>query len=85
MLLNNPRDELIAFSMIMLSNSSYIKNPYLKSKLIEILFYFTLPLYKSNDVPVYGLEGVLMTHPMAKSHLVSSVLHWYTGILNCLL
>src|SRR4051812_14077334 len=43
---NDSRDEFITFSMVMLSNSSYIKNPYLKSKLVEILFTFTLPLWR---------------------------------------
>jgi ubiquitin conjugation factor E4 B len=77
---NTPRDEFMAFSMILLSNSKYVKNPYLKSKLVEILFFFTLPLYrKANGDALGRIDGVLMTHPMAKLQLVSSVMHFYTG------
>jgi ubiquitin conjugation factor E4 B len=35
---NNPRDEFITFSMVMLQNSASIKNPYLKSKLVEVSY-----------------------------------------------
>lgn len=80
MLQNTPRDEFMTFAMVFLSNSAYIKNPYLKSKLIEILFYFTLPIYRTHTgEPIGGLEGVLMTHPLAKSHLINSILQFYTG------
>ena len=33
---NNPRNAYMSFSMVMLANSEMIKNPYLKSKLVEV-------------------------------------------------
>jgi ubiquitin conjugation factor E4 B len=33
---NQPRNEFMTFSIVMLSNSELIKNPYLKSKLVEV-------------------------------------------------
>lgn len=78
---NTPRDEFMAFAMVILSNSAYIKNPYLKSKLIEILFFFTLPLYQYANGESRGrIDGVMMTHPMAKAYLVPSILHFYTEV-----
>lgn len=35
---NEPRNEFMAFSMVILSNSKHIKNPYLKSKIVEVPF-----------------------------------------------
>lgn len=71
----------MAFAMVLLSNSSQIKNPYLKSKIIEILFFFTLPLYRTRTGETMGrLDGVLLTHPFSKSHLVSSILHFYVEV-----
>ena len=41
---NKPRNEFMTFSMVILSNPSYIKNPYLKSKLVEVCCFITLIL-----------------------------------------
>ena len=78
---NHPRDEIMAFSMVFLMNPSYIKNPYLKSKLVEILFFFTLPLFRSPSGETSGhLDGVFITHPMAKTYLVKSILGFYVDV-----
>ncbi|KAI8905797.1 ubiquitin elongating factor core-domain-containing protein [Entophlyctis helioformis] len=81
MLEHHPRDEIVTFAMTVLSNPTYIKNPYLKSKLVEILFYFTIPLYRRASGETHGkLDGVFSTHPLAKAHLVRSVLGFYVDV-----
>ncbi|KAJ3088787.1 hypothetical protein HK102_007908 [Quaeritorhiza haematococci] len=78
---NQPRDEIVAFSMLMLANSHYVKNPYLKSKLVEILFYFTLPMYRTHSGEAIGrLDGVFSTHPMCREHLVRSLMKFYVDV-----
>ncbi|KAJ3274850.1 hypothetical protein HDV01_002054 [Terramyces sp. JEL0728] len=78
---NQPRNEFISFSMVMLSNPQLIKNPYLKSKLVEILFTFTLPLWRDNRGGTHGrLDGPFVTHPFAKAHLVPSILKFYIDV-----
>ncbi|TPX46860.1 hypothetical protein SeMB42_g02682 [Synchytrium endobioticum] len=78
---NNPRDELLTFTMVILQNPTYIKNPYLKSKLVEILFYFTFPLYRYADGRTIGrLDDVFSTHPLAQQYLVTSLLRFYCDV-----
>jgi ubiquitin conjugation factor E4 B len=81
---SHPRDELIAFSIAILKSPNYIKNPYLKSKLVEILFYFTMPLYRTPDGRGTGprLDHVFGTHPYAREHLVSCVMRYYVYVEN---
>ncbi|TPX33649.1 hypothetical protein SmJEL517_g03534 [Synchytrium microbalum] len=78
---NNPRDELLTFTMLILQNPTYFKNPYLKSKLVEILYFFTFPLYRYADGRSAGrLDDVFCTHPLAQQYLVSSLLRFYCDV-----
>nr|KAJ3420144.1 hypothetical protein HK105_006035 [Polyrhizophydium stewartii] len=82
---NQPRDEFMTFAMVMLSNPAYIKNPYLKSKLVErlwqIMFYFTIPLYRTASGETRGrIDGVFSTHPLSKAHLVRAILGFYVDV-----
>ncbi|KAJ2998080.1 hypothetical protein HDV02_004905 [Globomyces sp. JEL0801] len=78
---HHPRNEFIAFSMVMLSNSALIKNPYLKSKLVEILYSFTLPLWRTASGETLGrLDAPFVTHPYAKTHLVPAILGFYIEV-----
>lgn len=36
-----PHDELVTFIITFLKNTKYVKNPYLKAKLVEVTAYFT--------------------------------------------
>jgi ubiquitin conjugation factor E4 B len=68
--------------MIFLKNFSFIKNPYLKSKFVEVLFFFTMPLYQTRDgEPLGQLDAVFYTHPLAKEFLVHNILKIYIGKL----
>ncbi|KAI9339915.1 ubiquitin elongating factor core-domain-containing protein [Obelidium mucronatum] len=76
---NTLRDELLLFSVAMLQSPAYVKNPHLKSKLVEILFYFTLPLYRNRDGSNAGprLDVVFSTHEAAKQYLVPGIMRFY--------
>lgn len=81
---NQMRDEFLTFSLALLKSPSYVKNPHLKSKLVEILFYFTLPLYRTPSGEPTGprLSLVFSTHPIAKEFLVSAVMKYYVDVEN---
>ncbi|KAI8381300.1 ubiquitin elongating factor core-domain-containing protein [Radiomyces spectabilis] len=73
----NPHDELVIFIITFLRNTNYIKNPYLKAKFVEILFFFTFPIAKG--VPG-ELENMLNSHPLALAHLVPSLMIFYVEV-----
>ncbi|KAI9209353.1 ubiquitin elongating factor core-domain-containing protein [Polychytrium aggregatum] len=76
-----PRDGICAFAMLILQNSGYIKNPYLKSKLVEIMFFFTVPLYRNAAGEVVKrLDDVFGTHPLMREHLVQAVMSFYIDV-----
>jgi ubiquitin conjugation factor E4 B len=66
--------------MVFLKNSAYIKNPYLKSKLVEIMYHFTHALYQDATGRTFGfLNDVFMTHPLAREGLVNTLTNFYIG------
>ncbi|CAG8498568.1 35_t:CDS:10 [Funneliformis mosseae] len=73
-ILSGSRDELIIFIITFLKSSSYIKNPYLKAKFVEILFYYTT----RNDNEG-GMGAILNSHPISLEHLMSSLMSFYVG------
>ncbi|KAI9096092.1 ubiquitin elongating factor core-domain-containing protein [Phlyctochytrium arcticum] len=75
---NNPRDAFMTFAMTILANPHLVRNPHLKSKLVEILFTFTWPLWVSQSGQTSGrLDGVFSTHPMAQLLLVPNLMRFY--------
>ncbi|KAJ3199319.1 hypothetical protein HDU67_002909, partial [Dinochytrium kinnereticum] len=79
---NAQRDEIITFSIVMLSSPAYVKNPHLRNKLVEVLFYFTLPLYRSQSGESVGprLDLIFGTNEISKRHLVSSLIRYYIDV-----
>lgn len=76
-----PRDEIVTLAMLLLKNPHFVKNPYLKSKLVEILYFFTIPLYRMSNGETSGrLDQVFITNPLAKDHLISSVTRYYIDV-----
>ncbi|KAI8831014.1 ubiquitin elongating factor core-domain-containing protein [Chytriomyces cf. hyalinus JEL632] len=73
------RDEFMLFSVSMLQTSGYIKNPHLKSKLIEVLYSFTHPLYRNASGEAVGsrLDVIFSTHEAAKQYLVPGIMRFY--------
>ncbi|PWN45419.1 hypothetical protein IE81DRAFT_320175 [Ceraceosorus guamensis] len=68
------KNDLITFCTTFLSSGWYIKNPFLKAKLAEILFFFVLP-YGSNQT---GFLGELLNfHKLAIHHLVPAIMSFW--------
>ncbi|KAI9643362.1 Ubiquitin conjugation factor E4 [Ciborinia camelliae] len=67
-------DEIISLSITFLTNSEYIKNPYLKAKLVSLLFAGTWPVYHRTK----GVLGdVLIGSQFANDHLLHALLKFY--------
>ncbi|PQE32096.1 Ubiquitin conjugation factor E4 protein [Rutstroemia sp. NJR-2017a WRK4] len=67
-------DEIVALCITFLTNSEYIKNPYLKAKLVTLLFAGTWPVYHRTK----GVLGdVLMGSAFANDHLLHALMKFY--------
>ncbi|KAI8982485.1 ubiquitin elongating factor core-domain-containing protein [Mycotypha africana] len=76
-MMQSPHDELVTFIITFLKSTKYVKNPYLKAKFVEILFFFTYPIAKG--VPG-ELEAILNSHPLPLEHLVPSLMNFYVEV-----
>jgi ubiquitin conjugation factor E4 B len=71
-------DEVIALCITFLTNSEYIKNPYLKAKLVSLLFHGTWPVYHRTK----GVLGDALTGTkFANDHLLHALMKFYIGKL----
>ncbi|KAH9841644.1 ubiquitin elongating factor core-domain-containing protein [Rhodofomes roseus] len=70
------KNELLVWALTFLTSTWYIKNPFLKSKLVEALFYATLNWGNHRSV----LAMTLNTHPMALKYLVPALMHFYIEV-----
>ncbi|KAG6331103.1 hypothetical protein ID866_7990 [Astraeus odoratus] len=71
------KEELIIFALTFLTSTWYIKNPFLKAKINEAIFYGVLPYgYEHNGI----LSAVLNTHPLALKHLMPALTHFYIEV-----
>lgn len=69
-------DELVMLCITFLRSSEYIKNPYLKSGLVTILFYGIWETYGRKK----GILGdVLNALPFATEHLLHALMKFYIG------
>lgn len=70
-------DEFIALAITFLTNSEYIKNPYLKAKLVTMLFHGCWPVYHRNK----GVFGDALTgNKFANDHLLHALMKFYIGM-----
>ncbi|KAK0221612.1 ubiquitin elongating factor core-domain-containing protein [Armillaria fumosa] len=71
------KTELLIFVLTFLSSTWYIKNPFLKSKINDVLFIGIWNFGRERD----GVLGFLLnTHPLALKHLMSSLMHFYIEV-----
>ncbi|KAF5385651.1 hypothetical protein D9757_005488 [Collybiopsis confluens] len=71
------RNELLTFTLTFLTSTWYIKNPFLKSKVNDVLFMSTWPYGRERN----GLlGGLLNSHPLALKHLMSALTHFYIEV-----
>ncbi|KAL2135928.1 hypothetical protein VTI74DRAFT_6311 [Chaetomium olivicolor] len=67
-------DEMIALCITFLESSEYVKNPYLKSSLVTLLYHGTWPTYHLKK----GVLGDLMTNTkFANDYLLHAVMKFY--------
>lgn len=69
-------EEIITLCITFLRSSEYIKNPYLKSSLVTLLFSGTWPIYHLKR----GVLGdALAGSDFANEHLLHALMKWYIG------
>ncbi|KAE9400507.1 hypothetical protein BT96DRAFT_965352 [Gymnopus androsaceus JB14] len=71
------KTELLIFILTFLSSTWYIKNPFLKSKINDVLF-MSIWGYGRERNGVLG--GLLNSHPLALKHLMSALMHFYIEV-----
>lgn len=78
LLSRSPVTDLVVFSLVFLRSSEYIKNPYLKAKLVEILFNGVRPLRRGETQG--ALSPVLNSHSLALQHLFPALMGFYIEV-----
>lgn len=77
LIISNTAIELVIFIITFLKSSSYIKNPYLKAKLTEILFYGILKQHNY----LYGVLGdILNSNTFSLHHLLPALMSFYVEV-----
>ena len=72
-------DELVMLCITFLRSSEYIKNPYLKSGLVTIMFHGIWPVYNRSK----GILGDLLSSmPFAMDHLLHALMKFYIEVEN---
>ncbi|KAJ3574715.1 hypothetical protein NP233_g1573 [Leucocoprinus birnbaumii] len=71
------RPELLAFILTFLTSTWYIKNPFLKSKINDVLF-VTTQYYGRDRAGLLG--NMLNTEPLALRHLIPALTHFYIEV-----
>ncbi|KII86779.1 hypothetical protein PLICRDRAFT_43444 [Plicaturopsis crispa FD-325 SS-3] len=71
------RNELILFALTFLTSTWYVKNPFLKAKINEVIFLGCYPLGQGRPGI---LANVLNTHPVALKHLMPAMMHFYIEV-----
>ncbi|KAF2999562.1 hypothetical protein E8E14_001360 [Neopestalotiopsis sp. 37M] len=67
-------DEIVALAITFLRSSEYIKNPYLKSSLVTVLYAGQFPMYHLSK----GILGdILMGSELANQHLLHALMKFY--------
>ncbi|KAF8645185.1 hypothetical protein AX16_008012 [Volvariella volvacea WC 439] len=71
------KEELLTFVLTFLTSTWYIKNPFLKSKINDVLFMSIWGYGRERN----GILGnMLNTHPLALKHLMPALMHFYIEV-----
>ncbi|THV00828.1 hypothetical protein K435DRAFT_963795 [Dendrothele bispora CBS 962.96] len=71
------KNELLIFVLTFLTSTWYIKNPFLKSKINDVLFMGTWGYGRERN----GILGNLLhSHPLALKHLMPALMHFYIEV-----
>lgn len=69
---------MLLWCLTFLSSTWYIKNPFLKAKIVDVLFFGTWSWAEHRSV----LTTLLNTHPVALKHLIPALMNFYIGTLR---
>ncbi|KAI0770227.1 ubiquitin elongating factor core-domain-containing protein [Fomes fomentarius] len=70
------RNEMLVWCLTFLTSTWYIKNPFLKAKIVEVLFYGTYNWGEHRSV----LTTLFNTHPVALKHLMPALMGFYIEV-----
>ncbi|KAI0927144.1 hypothetical protein AcW1_007520 [Taiwanofungus camphoratus] len=70
------KNEVLIWALTFLTSTWYIKNPFLKAKMIEVLFYASLSWSGRRSV----LNTTLNSHPMSLKYLIPALMHFYIEV-----
>ena len=75
-------EAIVVFSVHFLGSPSYIRNPYLRSKLMEILFELTpeREIEKGGPATINRFEYIFKNNEVTVKHLVPSLINLYVDI-----
>lgn len=73
----NSKNELVIFITTILNNTTYVKNPYLKAKLVEILFYNSIDYRGKRGGP---LGDLINSHPFVTANLMPALMSFYSEV-----
>ena len=73
---HEPLDEIMNFFIAFMGNTSFVKNPYLRCKFVEVLRHWI----RSKRVPVAETRDTLRVNPVSLKHLIPSLLYLYVDI-----
>lgn len=69
---------MLIWCLAFLTSTWYIKNPFLKAKIVEVLFFGCWNWGEQRSV----LTTLLNTHPVALQHLMPALMHFYIGMMR---
>ncbi|KAL1950354.1 hypothetical protein VTO73DRAFT_5478 [Trametes versicolor] len=70
------KNEMLLWCLTFLSSTWYIKNPFLKAKIVDVLFFGTWSWAEHRSV----LTTLLNTHPVALKHLIPALMNFYIEV-----
>ncbi|KAI0823925.1 ubiquitin conjugation factor E4 [Trametes gibbosa] len=70
------KNEMLLWCLTFLTSTWYIKNPFLKAKIVEVLFYGIWNWAEHRSV----LTTLLNTHPVALKHLMPALMNFYIEV-----
>ena len=67
--------DLMTFLLTSICSTNYFKNPYLVSKILEVLYVINPTILESAE----ALHARFMSHPISEEYLPSALMKFYTG------
>ena len=67
--------DIVSLLLVIVCSSSYISNPYLVAKMVEVMFVVN-PAVQQNTKQ---LCEMMLDHPLTGDHLVPALMNFYTG------